>query len=76
MSINLRLDEEMHADLKRMAEEEDRPVANLIRRILKMAIEQHRGDSSPHSSTPHTGQAGGQATMYTSESLSKPERRP
>jgi len=44
VSINLRLDEEMHADLKRMAEEEDRPVANLIRRILKLAIEQHRAE--------------------------------
>jgi hypothetical protein len=44
VSINLRLDEEMHADLKRIAEEEDRPVANLIRRILRVAIEQHRAE--------------------------------
>lgn len=42
MSINLRLDEDMHAELTRIAEEEDRSLAAQIRRYLRLAIEQHR----------------------------------
>ena len=38
MSINLRLDEELHADLKQLADEEERSIANLIRRMLTFRI--------------------------------------
>ncbi len=42
MSINLRLDEELHAELQQIAEKEERSVSNLIRRMLRRSIEQYR----------------------------------
>ena len=44
MSINLRLDEELHAELQQIAEAEERSVSNLIRRMLRQSIDQYRTD--------------------------------
>jgi len=50
VSVNLRLRGPMHAELSRMARHDDRTVANLIRHILREAIERdytERGEQPP-----------------------------
>jgi hypothetical protein len=50
VSVNLRLRPPMHAELERMAKQDDRTVANLIRHILREAIERDyadRGEAPP-----------------------------
>ena len=37
--ITMRVDEELHAYLRKMAEREDRPLSNMIYRLLTKAVE-------------------------------------
>lgn len=46
VSLQIRLPDELHAEIRRLTEEEDRPLNRTIVRLLRAGLEHYRGDSS------------------------------
>lgn len=44
MALQIRLPEELHAEIRRLTEEEDRPLNRTIIRLLRAGLEHYRGE--------------------------------
>jgi hypothetical protein len=46
VALQIRLPEELHAEIRRLTEEEDRPLNRTIIRLLRAGLEHYRGEPS------------------------------
>ena len=44
VALQIRLPEELHAEIRRLTEEEDRPLNRTIIRLLRAGLEHYRGE--------------------------------
>jgi hypothetical protein len=46
VALQIRLPEDLHAEIRRLTEEEDRPLNRTIIRLLRAGLEHYRGDET------------------------------